>query len=603
LNYARPAVYQSSATLLTFAATAVDQNSGDVDFQHVTIQKQKLLSFELLSAVLSKIKSQGKSNLTLTDIRNMLRVEAIENTNLLEMVANGGEPEILPLVINTWIDVYLDVRALSVKNSAHNTVELVKSELLELDAKIEQTAKELDQFRKEHDISSIVREENELPATLRSLTQALNKAKEELVKSKARLDAINIAIAKNQTVVPKQEQRSLSQLEKRHQELTEKLTEFDRRFTRDHFKFRSSLKVIPEQIKQLEREIREKQKTGKSMVWTEASQNYHAAKQVVSEMRQQLDAYKDKATNFSTLFAKHQKLVADLESFELINRETRERLLKIESKQFEKYPQVDVVERAGVNRQAVSPDYNIGALIVLIISLVLAFLMVWFNDFLMRGKENQSTINFPITAWFGNTEAHQGIAQQSATNEIEQHSQNGLAYLQTYQKLAVDEVQVLLKHADNKTQQLILLLLSGVTLNEISGLTIEQINSDGSMIRLEGTSPRDIQVGERLQVLLIKSTQGGFLWGVQDDVFVVDLNAMLYCCEVDAGLIREAGLLAETLRQTYVIYLVEQGIRLALLDKIIGYQSPLELAGYAEYSPSAGGCEIENIQPIYPACS
>ncbi len=40
INYSRPAVYQSSATLLTSAATDVDQVSREVDFQQVSIQKQ-----------------------------------------------------------------------------------------------------------------------------------------------------------------------------------------------------------------------------------------------------------------------------------------------------------------------------------------------------------------------------------------------------------------------------------------------------------------------------------------------------------------------------------------------------------------------------------
>lgn len=603
LNYARPAAYQSSATLLTFAATAVDQNSSDVDFQHVTIQKQKLLGFDLLSEVLSKLKSQGKGDLSLLDIRNMLRVDAIENTNLLKMSANGGDPHLLPLVINTWIDVYLEARALSVKNSTQNTVGLVKSELIELDAKLEQATNELDRFRKAHDISSIAREENELPATLQSLTQTLNQANEQVVKSKAKLDAINMAIRNGQAVVPEQEQRSLSHLERRHQELKEKMAEFDKRFTRDYLKFQPSLKFIPEQIAQLEKEIKGKHNKGKSIVWTEASQDYHAAKQVVSKIRQQLNEHKQKAINFSSLFSKHQKLVTDLESLEQINRETRERLVKIESKQFEKYPQVDVVERASINMQAISPDYNLGALLVLIISLVLAFLMVWLAGFLMKGQSEQNVFNFPLSVWFGNAQYPDALAEQNTANVIEQQNPNGLSHLPLYQKLSADNVSLLLKNADKSTQQLILLLLSGLTVNEISTLTLEQINVGSSIIQLEGVFSRNIPLGKRLKMLLQESVKDGTLWGLQKDVSVDDLNAMLYCCEVDTGLMRDDEALADTIRQTYVIYLVEQGIRLGLLEKVVGYQSPLELASYAGYSPSTGGCDIENIQLIYPLCS
>ncbi len=606
INYSRPPVYQSNATLLTSAATAVDQSSGDVDLQHVTIQKQKLLGAELLSETLARIKSsdnhQMMADLTLQDIRNMLNVEPIEQTNLLNMFAEGPVPEILPVVINTWIDVYLDARALSVKNSAHNTVELVKSELTELENQIEQSRKELDLFRKEHDISSIAREENELPATLKSLTQAFNNANENVVKTKARLDAINQAIANDQTVVPEREQGSLRDLEKRHQELTEKLAEFDKRFTRDYLALQPSLKYIPEQIKKLERAIKKKRNRGKSIVWTEATQDYQAARQVLAKIRQQLDEHKKKAASFNNLFSRHQKLMDDLESLEKMDRETRDRLIKIESKQFEKYPQVDVVERASINLQAISPNYNFGVLIVLIASLVLAFFTVWMSEFLMQDQSEQRGFNFPISVWFGSTQQHETIEQQKSSNFVERKSQNGLTYTPVYKKVSDDDIQLLLNKSDRNTQQLILLLLSGLTLEEISDLKCNQINFDQSFIQLSGDSPRQVFVSKRLLEILNESIQEGFLWGQQKEISVEDLNATLYCSAVDIGFNDSDGMLSELLRQTYIIYLVEQGIRLAMLAKIVGYLSPLELAGYAGFSPQGEGCDAEQIQLIHPAC-
>nr|WP_305907293.1 hypothetical protein [Methylomarinum sp. Ch1-1]MDP4520033.1 hypothetical protein [Methylomarinum sp. Ch1-1] len=266
INFARPAQYQSSATLLTSAATAIDQVSRDVDFQHVAIQKQKLLGHELLNETLNRLhqtKDPQLAELTLADIRTMLTVEPIEQTNLLSMLARGAQPEVLPMVINTWIDVYLEARALSVENATHNTKTLVGSELEELDSKVEQARADLDQFRKAHDISSIAREENESLTKLNGLTQALNNANEEVVKAKARLEAVNQAISNGEAVVPEQEQRSLSNLERRYQELKEKLAEFDKRYTREYLALQPSLKFIPEQIKQLEAEINNKRQVGK----------------------------------------------------------------------------------------------------------------------------------------------------------------------------------------------------------------------------------------------------------------------------------------------------------------------------------------------------
>ena len=149
---------------------------------------------------------------------------------------------------------------------------------------------------------------------------------------------------------------------------------------------------------------------------------------------------------------------------------------------------------------------------------------------------------------------------------------------------------------------MILLLLSGLTLEEISDLVIEQINIDHSVVQLSGVSPRSITIGKRLQAILTESVQSGFLWGQQEVISLENLNAMLYCSIVDTGLNELDGMLAETLRQTYIIYLVEQGVRLALLSKIVGYLSPLELAGYAEFSSPEEGCDVEQIQLIHPAC-
>jgi len=609
INYSRPAVYLSNATLLTSAATAVDQSSREVDFQHVTIQKQKLLGVELLTEALSRVKSVENdlqlADLTLTDIRNMLNVEPIEDTNLLNMFATGPEPEVLPLVINTWIDVYLEVRALSVKNSADNTVGRVKDELIELDSKIEQARKEIDLFRKANDISSITREENELPATLISLTKAFNNANEEVLKTKAKLDAINQAIAKGEAVVPKQELTSLTELEREYRGLKEKLAEFDKNFTRDYLQFKGSMKHIPEQIEKLERQIKQKRAIGRGVVWTEVSQNYYAAKQVLDKVRRQLDQHKLKAANFTTLFSEHKKRVEDLEAMELLTRETQDRLLKIESKQFEKYPQVDVVERASINKQAVSPDYNLGLALAVFTSLLLAFFAVWFRGFLMQGQApvEQDSYDLPMAAWLGERDQGKFSVQKTDDRYIKQQTVGELPQLAVNQQLTEAEVQKLLTQGDKNTQLVILLLLSGLAVDEISSLTLEQIKSEFAAIEVLGRSPRTLTVGRGLQERLDESLYRKRLWEQQESLSIEEINAMLYCSAIDIGLSDVEETLADALRNKYIIFLVEQGLRLTALSEVFGFQSAIELAAYASFSPEGEGVDIDQVQLIYPVCS
>ncbi|MFK5949837.1 MAG: integrase, partial [Methylococcales bacterium] len=576
INYSRPAVYQSSATLLTSAATDVDQASRDVDFQQVSIQKQKLLGAELLTRTLLKLKSQDNgldlTDLTLADIRNMLKVEPIKETNLLNMTANGSPPELLAMVVNTWIDVYLEARAANVKNAASNTEERINGELIELTNKIDQAREQIDVFRKKHDISSILREENELPATLIGLTKAFNDANEQLLKSKAKLDAVNQAIASGQEVVPDYDQTNLTNLEKEYRKLTAQMAEFDKHFTRDYLQYKGSMKYIPGRIKELEQIIKKTRKKGKGIVRTVASQDYYAAKQVVKKLRTQLDEHKVKAANFATLFSKHKKLMDDLESMELMAREKQDRLVKIQSTQYEKYPQVDVVERASINLQAISPDYKVGLYIVFISSLILAFFAVWLREFLVQqtaSEQPESESLLPIATWFGAMQQNREVERQKHVQLIEQEKLNSLPPKPVFKKISERDMRLLLEHGDNNTQQLILLLLSGLNQDEISNLTAEQIDQEFSFIQLSGQSTRLIPIGHALQQILKNSVQDGMLWGSKDFLSIEELNAMLYCSAVDIGLDFLEEPLAEILRKTYIIFLVEQGLRLTALEKIV----------------------------------
>ena len=605
INYARPAVYQSSATLLTSAPVAIDQTSVDTaDLQHVTIQQQKLLGYELLSATLERLKNQqGIDNLTLQDIRNMLSVKPVEQTNLLMLAATGPEPELLPKVVNTWINVYQDARAMGIQQSARQTIEQVQSELKELDEKISQKQQELNQFRQQHDISSIVREENEQTAALNALTQALNNAKEDEIKAKARLDAINQAIASGQTVVPEHEQRSLSNLEKRYQELKEKLAEFDKRYTRDYLALQPSLKFIPEQIKKLEKEIRRKRKVGQNSVWTEASQEYQAARQVTAKLRIQLDQAKKEAASFSTLFAKHEQLQEDLKSLEELYRDTQIRLTKIESSQIEQYPQVEVVEKASLNLQAISPDYTLGAGIALLSALVLAFFAVWLIEFLSLSSKPEQGFHSPIAVWFGQApQQTEQIIDAASDKLIEKTDEQGLPFLQQeYKKIPDEELTILLKNSSPDTQLIILLLLSGLNADEISALDVNNIQLEDNTLHLADRD-RTIAIGQRLAQRLQQAIEQGNLWEQPSQLNPDDINALLYCVFVDAGISTQDTLPAEQIRQSYIIYLVEQGLRLTLLEKITGKLAPVELAGYARFSPEHKGLDIDMINPVHPCC-
>lgn len=600
-NYSRPAVYRSTATLLTSAPAAIDAAVAETDIQHVAIQKQILLGRELLDETLKRLAmTHPDARLTLADAKALLQVKPVADTHLVEMRAEGSSPEILPALINTWIDVYLDARAAEVETSKAQTVQIVKDELAEQEKKIAAARTALTEFRNTYDISSTERQENAVLARLNGLTAALNNASEAEVKAKARLNAVEKAIAEGQAVVPSDEQRTLENLEQRLQQLQEKLAEFDQRYTREYLAKQPSMRYLPEEIKKLEREIESKRHFGKRIVHTDAAQEYEAAKMTLARIRRQLDEHKRMASEFSARFAQHESLKADLDGLEKIYRETQERLVQVESRPVDKYPQVTVIDRAFLSREPISPDYNRDALIVVTGSVLLGLFAVWIAEFLTPSARRQpewAVSNIPSYRDFGLNRLDLPSISPERLEQIRNHNRR----LPTFVRELTDtDLIALLEAANAIGKQLIALLLSGATLEEAAALTPDDLNVENRTIRLPGTEARIVPIDDR-SIYLMNGHDKFPSWHTENPLTTDDLSAILSVAAIDAGLSHPEEINAEAIRHTYIVYLIRQGLKLSELEKIVGPIPPTKLVEYGRYSPPRPGLSFDEIDRMHPA--
>ena len=595
--YSRPAIYLSYATLLTVAKTEIDQRSKEADIQHVVIQKKILLGQELITETARRLEllDEISSVLTISDIRQLLNVKPIVETNLVEMTAESADPNILPLLINTWIDVYLDARAETVKQSTGSTKFSLQEELSNLSAKIKSKRIELNQFRQNNNITSTGREENIALARLKGLNDSFNKASEEKVIAKARMEAVNKAINQGHAVVPKEDTRTLSLLEQQAQKLREQLEELDQRYTREYMAKISKFKVIPEQLAALEAKIAGMRQSGQSIVATESLQQYAAAAQTVRVIREQLNAHKKQAAEFTARFAEYEALQSDIEGMELLLRETQERLIKIETKQSERYPQVDIVERAFLPSDPIRPNYLRDALIAIIGSILFALSSVWFAEFLTRKEDPNTAINLSGIHLYNNR-THQESLNSTPLQPLAQQKHHALES-QLAREISNQEFNILIHAANDKSKQLITLLLSGLSPEEISLLHKDAMNNDKDTINIKGAFPRSIPINPALKALFSDEK-----YCMPDlPLTTEDITSMLLCSAIDAGLSGPNEIDTEAIRHSYIIYLVQQGMRLSDLELIIGDISPTELSSYSNYSPPSPGRPFKEINLMHPA--
>lgn len=599
--FLQPAIYQSYATLLTVAKTAIDQASAEADIQHVAIQKQVLLGSELLTETAHRLRKDTPGiKLSPADIRNMLDVRPVTETNLVEMVAEGDDPELLPHIINTWIDVYLDARSAEVARSKGSTIAMVQEELTGLAHKIELKRFELDQFRQHNAIISAERQDNEAPARLKGLTDSLNKASEEEVKAKSRLDSIRKSIERGQVVVPTEDTRTLSVLEKRAQELREQLEELDRQYTREYMALSPDLKVIPEKLHALDDEIQHFRQKGQAIVVSEAEQEYAAARQATRSIQEQLDQHRKKATEFTTRFTEHEALKSDLEELELLYRETQARLAQVEAQHTGKYPYVDVIERAFLPAHPIKPDYPWNAMIAALASLLLGLAAIWIYEFLMNKEQEKLAIHLSgIHLHNQDNQPRSTINILPATPvNLPQETARAIEHA-SIDELSPQQVASLFQAANIKEKQLLILLLSGLTLSEIANLQDADVDLKNHAFTIRNVSARTIPLHPALTV--IYGTHGYCLTDPAGNrMNEGDLAALLTCLQIDAGLPAPDRITAELLRQTYILYLVRQGIRLSDLEPVVGYISPSILSDYGIYAPPGAKQPLEMVNLFYP---
>jgi succinoglycan biosynthesis transport protein ExoP len=174
-------------------------------------------------------------------------------------------------------------------------------------------------------------------------------------------------------------------------------------------------------------------------------------------------------------------------------------------------------------------------------------------------------------------------------------------------ELGADEVAALVQASDDDSRLVVLLLLSGASLDEALALHDGDVDLAGRLIHVRGGSVRDIALGEPLRALLAARTAARpaeMLLGHPDRPATRDtVRAQILCAAHDAGIEDAIDVTADGLRHTYVAFLVRQGIRFADLTRLVGHLPAEVLGAYSALSPPGSRISGEAINVVFPVMS
>jgi uncharacterized protein involved in exopolysaccharide biosynthesis len=627
--YSRPAVYESIASILVTPAandnvvTGVPGASTSVsiamprptDSGIVGVETYQLLATPLLNRVLEQIRRDGVGLPglpdTLTELRNAIEVRPVERTNIVTLRAQGPEPAVLPVIVNTWLDVYRRSQSRIQENSASDDRIRLSIQVEDLNRRIADRRNEIADFRRRHDIVSMERDENELTARIRGLTQSLNKAKEEETQAQAHFDAVLAARRAGKPIVSLQDEDRMIVLEQRAVVLQGELKEFEQIYTQRYMEIDPKIKAVVRQLRDVEQRIAALREEATTAAFAAAERRLAETRQATKTLADEFSRSKASISDFSARFAEHKALTADLAEMEATHRQLRDQLLRREVQSERAITKVDVVETAIVPTHPIWPHYERDAAVGLGGSLVLGILSVLFFDFFRRPiAAVQTDIGTEVMR---STAARAVNVQPGPQAEITSEpgrSPPSLSYRPTPRLLEPDEAASLLGVADEETRLVAGLLLCGVSVERIAALKRADLDVTVGVISLPPPHPRTVVLPEKLRIGFERLLAGGGppgepVWRADDGTprTRADLDALIVRAAGDAGLSEPAHVSANAVHHSYLVYLMRQGIRLSDLESMTGPLPPDVRAAYAAYAPGGVALPRERIDTLHPALS
>ena len=594
-TYLRPPVYQTGATVLTVKPKGVDQTSADVDVEHVAIQRRLLLGDDVLEGLAAALHREGHDLEGFTGpggLRGMLAVLPVPDTNLVELRAEGGEPELLQSTVDYWAEAYVTLRAARIADIASRTTAELVAEQARLGRRIADKRTELEAFRERHDIVSMEREENETLSRLRGLNASLNKAREEATEARARLSAVQTSLAQGRVVVPDEEKSRLAGLQSEAQALRERLSRLEERYTRRYMELDPNLRDLPEELAAVEAQIRRLTSVGQMQVSTDAEQALLVAEETVRSLEAELAAHRNEVARFTARFAEHQVLEEELERLEVLFNDNQERLARIEMSNREQFPPLEVVDRAPLPLEPVRPLYTRDAGIALGLSVLVALFLAWLVDYLTgRMRREPAVTGVRI---FGGAAPEAQLLPRHGFDPLLPGGAAAPQFPSAWpRELEQGEVAALLEAAPPVTALQAALLLSGVTPEEIP-LLAGRVDPDSDTLDIAGPGARSLPLPARVRRLAAVATDAEWAWTDEE------MRAGLQIAAADAGLTDAAGVSPEALQHTYLVFLVRQGARLGELTRRVGPLPAGRLSRYARVSPPGANRPLEDIAPFYP---
>jgi uncharacterized protein involved in exopolysaccharide biosynthesis len=537
-------------------------------------------------------------------MQSTIQVSPVSGTNVVEMAVVGPQAGLLAPLLNTTVEAYREHLAAAYRDSASQVLADADEETRKLERNVAEKRHEVEMFRIQHDIVSLEREENQVLSRVRGVGTALNTANERVAVAEGRLRSVSESIASGSTVTRSRDDPTLANLEQRASMIREELGDLERSFTPDYMALDPKIKAKRVRLEELERQIEAQRKLSSQATLAEAREELASARETASRIRQQAASDHHAVQQFTARFNEYKALQDGLTELETLYRSAAQRKVRLEASERARMPSVQVIEAATTPQQAWRPLYGRDAALSVAGSFLLALLAMWFVELFNRPEPQPSLLITQPATLIGTVPQAPSLA--AVGNRMLAFPEQPLlsSHPSSPPELATGEVAALLQAGGEDSRLAMLLLLSGMSAEEVLTLGWDNVDLAQRVIRIRGESARDIALNEPLLDILggrpiLPGTK--VLAGSEGREFTMDdLNTAILCAAHDAGIENAGAVTPAALRHTFIAFLVRQGIRFADLMQLVGRLPAEAVAAYSGLSPAGPRVPLENIERVMP---
>lgn len=613
-NFMRPAEYMASARVqINPGRVAAPASGGEAARSEAELltQAQKLTSRPLLEKVAGKLAGQGlelSGGDAAVQLQRMIRVVPIAGTEVVEVQAVGARPEQLATALNVLLEAYRDEMKATFGSESGESLDKARSEVERLTKAVQERRARLDAFRSENGVLSPERDENEAVAQVKGLATALNAANEKAAQAEARLLALRETVANGRGASAAKDDPTLAAMENRAAMTREELREMDRVYTPEYMNLDPRARALKTRLIELERQIDVQRVASQQAAVAAAEQERASARATVERLQAQINAQKAGIQSFSSRFTQVKSQEDDLAQIEKASRDAMERYALLEASDRSRQPGLKLLESASVPRRPFRPDYLADAAIVLGLAFGLGLLAMWFVELFHRqppAKAPAATTTVIVPPQWGLPQQGQGggVLPGAEPPVLSASAPAALGVLPAQapipRELSQSEASALLAAAGD-ARFMVALLLMGLTADEVTALRQQDLDAAAGALHIDGHARRTLAVPGAVLASapaasadpaapLLKDASGAAL-------STADIESMVACAALDAGLSAAATVTADALRHTCIAWLVRQGLRFSDLAGMVGRPSAEALAFYAELAPDGpkrGAAEVE----------